>query len=74
MELHEEIQKLHVLATAPEFYEIFVKFNSVSTCLGLLNHENTGIYACRERACPNGGVLNLLNIASDESRTIFYVV
>lgn len=43
LELHEEIQKLHVLATAPEYYELFVKLNSVATCLGLLNHENTGM-------------------------------
>ena len=42
IELHEEIHKLNVLATVPEYYEIFVKFNSVSTCLGLLNHENSG--------------------------------
>lgn len=43
LELHEEIQKLHVLATVPEYYEIFVKFNAAATCLGLLNHENTDI-------------------------------
>ena len=44
MELHDEIQKLHVLATFPEYYEIFVKFNSVSSLLGLLSHENSGTY------------------------------
>jgi len=43
LELHEEIQKLHVLATVPEYYDVFVKLNSVSTCLGLLNHENSGM-------------------------------
>ena len=44
MELHDEIQKLHVLSTFPEYYEIFVKFNSVSSLLGLLSHENSGAY------------------------------
>ena len=42
LELHDEIQKLHVLATAPEFYHIIVKLNAVNSLLGLLNHENTG--------------------------------
>lgn len=42
LELHEEIQKLHVLATAPEYYGVFVRLNSVATCLNLLNHENSG--------------------------------
>ncbi|XP_012562750.1 beta-catenin-like protein 1 [Hydra vulgaris] len=43
MELHDEIQKLHVLATVPEYYETFIKLNAVSTVLGLLNHPNTDI-------------------------------
>jgi len=43
MELYEEIQKLHVVATVPEYYDIFVKLNAVSTSLGLLNHENSDI-------------------------------
>ena len=42
LELHEEIQKLHVLATVPEYYDIFVRLNSVATCLNLMNHENSG--------------------------------
>lgn len=43
LELHEEIQKLHVLATVPDYYEVFVKLNSVATCLSLLSHENSDI-------------------------------
>eukprot|EP00111_Clytia_hemisphaerica_P023855 TCONS_00070297-protein len=43
LELHEEIQKLHVLATVPEYYDIFVRLNSVATCLNLMNHENSDI-------------------------------
>ena len=45
LELHEEIQKLHVLATAPEYYGVFVRLNSVATCLNLLNHENSGEFS-----------------------------
>jgi len=43
VELHDEIQKLHILATVPEYYDVFVKLNSVPTALGLLNHENSDI-------------------------------
>lgn len=53
LELHEEIQKLHVLATVPEYYEIFVKFNAAATCLGLLNHENTGTIETVTSLCTN---------------------
>ena len=45
IELHDEIHKLHVLATVPEYYDCFVKLNAVSTALGLLNHENSGAYS-----------------------------
>lgn len=43
LELHDEIHRLHVLATVPEYYEVFVKLNAVSTALGLLSHENSDI-------------------------------
>lgn len=43
MELHDEIHKLNVIATVPEYYDTFVKLNAVSTILGLLGHENPDI-------------------------------
>ena len=43
LDVHDEIQKLHVIATAPELYSILVQQNAIPTLLGLLSHENTGI-------------------------------
>jgi len=43
LELHDEIHKLNIIATVPEYYEIFVKLNAVSTALGLIGHENSDI-------------------------------
>ncbi|KAL2942873.1 Beta-catenin-like protein 1 [Bienertia sinuspersici] len=43
VELHEELQKLKLLAAAPELYPELVNFNTVPSILGLLNHENTDI-------------------------------
>lgn len=43
MELHEELQTFHVVATAPQFYLEFVKLNTLSQLVGLLSHENTDI-------------------------------
>jgi hypothetical protein len=43
MGVHDEIQKLHVIATAPELYSILVQQNAITTLLGLLSHENSGI-------------------------------
>jgi hypothetical protein len=43
VELNEELNKLHVLATAPELYGELVRHNSVSSLLHLLSHENSDI-------------------------------
>lgn len=43
LDLNDEIQKLHIIATAPELYHHVVELNAVNTMLGLLSHENTGI-------------------------------
>ena len=43
LDVHDEIQKLHVIATAPELYSILVQQNAIQTMLGLLSHENSGI-------------------------------
>ena len=43
IELNSEIQKLHVIATAPEFYSTVVEARSLQTLLGLLSHENSDI-------------------------------
>ena len=36
VELHDALQELHVVATAPELYSIMIDLNSVSSLIGLL--------------------------------------
>ncbi len=43
LELNDEIQKLHVIATVPEYYPILVETNVLQTILGLLSHDNSDI-------------------------------
>lgn len=43
LELNDEIQKLHVIATVPHLYHSIVDMNAVGTILGLLSHENSDI-------------------------------
>ena len=43
VELHDAIQDLRVVATSPDLYPILVELRSVSSFVGLLNHENTDI-------------------------------
>ena len=43
VQLNEEIQKLHVIATVPEHYTILIEMNTVQTLVGLLSHDNSDI-------------------------------
>ena len=43
MELNDEMQKLHVIATVPEHYMLLMEMNIVHTLVGLLNHKNSDI-------------------------------
>jgi beta-catenin-like protein 1 len=43
LELNDEIQKLHVVATVPEYYPILIETSAIQTILGLLNHDNSDI-------------------------------
>ncbi|KAL1566721.1 beta-catenin-like protein 1 [Salvia divinorum] len=43
LELHEELQKLKILAGAPELYPDLVSLGTVNSITGLLNHDNTDI-------------------------------
>ena len=43
LELNDEIQKLHIIATVPEYYPVLVETNVVQTLLGMLSHDNTDI-------------------------------
>ena len=43
IELNEEVQKLHVIATVPEHYPILTELNVVETLVGLLSHDNSDI-------------------------------
>ena len=42
VELDEEMRRLQILATAPEFYPLFVKLGTVGALTNLLIHENPG--------------------------------
>lgn len=43
VELHDEINRLRILAGAPELYPDLVSLNSVPSLVGLLGHDNTDI-------------------------------
>ena len=43
LELNDEIQKLQVIATVPEYYPVLVETNALQTLLGLLSHDNSDI-------------------------------
>ncbi|KAG5541870.1 hypothetical protein RHGRI_021645 [Rhododendron griersonianum] len=43
IDLHEEIQKLKILAGGPELYPDLVNLNTIPSLLGLLTHDNTDI-------------------------------
>lgn len=43
VELHEEIEKLKILAGGPEFYPELVNLGTIASITSLLNHENTDI-------------------------------
>ncbi|KMT13315.1 hypothetical protein BVRB_4g084580 [Beta vulgaris subsp. vulgaris] len=43
VELHEELEKLKVLAAGPELYPELVSLNTIPSILSLLNHENSDI-------------------------------
>ncbi|XP_058098095.1 uncharacterized protein LOC131243049 isoform X2 [Magnolia sinica] len=43
IELHEELQKLRVLAGGPDLYPDLVALNTVPSILGLLSHDNSDI-------------------------------
>ncbi|XP_077247009.1 ARM repeat superfamily protein [Tasmannia lanceolata] len=43
IELHDEIEKLKILAGGPELYPDLVNLNTIPSILGLLSHDNTDI-------------------------------
>lgn len=43
MEVHEILQEMRVLATAPDYYPLLVKLGVISSLLELLSHDNTDI-------------------------------
>lgn len=43
IELHEILQEMRVLATAPDYYPLLVKLNVIPSLLELLSHDNTDI-------------------------------
>lgn len=57
IELHDEIEKLKILAGAPELYPELVNLNTIPSLLDLLTHDNTDIAI---------DVVNLLQDLTDE--------
>lgn len=47
VELHEILQEMRVLATAPDFYPLLVKLRVIPSVLELLSHDNTDVTVCR---------------------------
>lgn len=45
MELFDVLKEMHIIATQPSLYDLFISLNVVNTILGLLSHENTDV-AC----------------------------
>ncbi|KAJ6707309.1 BETA-CATENIN-LIKE PROTEIN 1 NUCLEAR ASSOCIATED PROTEIN [Salix viminalis] len=43
IDLHNELQKLKILSSAPELYPDLITLNSIPSVLSLLSHENTDI-------------------------------
>lgn len=43
IDLHQDLQKLKILAGGPELYPDFVNLNTIPSILGLLSHDNTDI-------------------------------
>uniref|UniRef100_A0A2P2K8M8 Uncharacterized protein MANES_02G082200 n=1 Tax=Rhizophora mucronata TaxID=61149 RepID=A0A2P2K8M8_RHIMU len=43
VELHQELEKLKILAGGPELYPDLVNLNAIPSIIGLLSHENTDI-------------------------------
>lgn len=43
VELHEILQEMRVLATAPDYYPLLVKLQVIPSLLELLSHDNTDI-------------------------------
>ena len=43
IELNEELQKLQVISTVPELYNILIELNIIQTLVGILCHDNSDI-------------------------------
>lgn len=43
VELHEILQEMRILATAPDYYPLLVKLNVIPSLLELLSHDNTDV-------------------------------
>lgn len=43
VELHETLQEMRILATAPDYYPLLVKLQIIPSLLELLSHDNTDI-------------------------------
>lgn len=58
VELHEILQEMRILATAPDYYPLLVKLQVIPSLLELLSHDNTDVavstlrlYFSKSRLC-----------------------
>lgn len=52
IELHEVLQEMRVLATAPDYYPLLVKLRVIPSLLELLSHDNTDITVSTSSLTP----------------------
>lgn len=70
LELHEAIQVMHALATAPELYTEAVEQKFISTLLGLLSHDNTDISVAVVNLLQELTDIDTLNESQDEAAVL----
>lgn len=70
LELNDEIQKLHVIATVPEHYPILVEMNAVQTLVGLLSHDNSDVAIAVIDLLQELTDVDTLNESEEEAETL----
>ena len=56
LELHEILQEMRVLSTAPDYYPLLVKLHVIPSLLELLAHDNTDVAVSKFLIIKTNGV------------------
>lgn len=70
LELHEVLQEMRVLATAPDFYPLLVKLNVISSLLELLSHDNTDIAVATVELLQELSDVDILNESEEGAEAL----